>query len=176
MGIFRKLLRQKRIPPLDRAAAPELVGSVPLSAAWTLAKGRVDGIDASARLLFITSGLDLDAAGRSRAWEFRFHLPQVGAILWLSLEADPESEDIDQAAWIITQRSQPETESDSALPSLPLPFRDSSDAVAELAAAGVDFVAGPTDLKLESEVLSDGSACWVVRLRDDERRVPLKSE
>jgi hypothetical protein len=43
--------------------------------------------------------------------------------------------------------------------------------VAELAAQGVDFVAGPTDLKLESRLLPSDVAVWVTYYWDVEMTV-----
>jgi hypothetical protein len=54
---------------------------------------------------------------------------------------------------------------------LPEQFRDSPEVVEELSEGGVDFVAGPTDLKLEGQILSTGQAAWVTYYWNAERTV-----
>jgi hypothetical protein len=60
-----------------------------------------------------------------------------------------------------------------ARPALPENFRDSTEAVTELAAQGVDFVSGPSHMSLEARVLPSGQSIWVTRDWERERSVPL---
>ena len=53
-------------------------------------------------------------------------------------------------------------------PALPEPFIDSPAAVAALAAKGVDFISGPTDLVLSTKRLKNGSVVWAVQDRKRE--------
>ncbi len=52
-------------------------------------------------------------------------------------------------------------------------MRDSPEAVAEFSRRGVDFVAGPSDMKLESRVLASGDARWVTYYSDWELTTEL---
>jgi hypothetical protein len=48
-------------------------------------------------------------------------------------------------------------------------FRDSPAVVAEFAAAGVDFVAGSSDMQLDAKALASGEAVWVTYCWDEQR-------
>jgi hypothetical protein len=145
----------------------------PLTAheAWAIVRPIVAAIDPQARLTFITSGLDISHAGRSFTWEFMFYLPTRRAQALLSLAPADDAEEIDNAPLVLRQRIGPAGASAAGAPVLPLPFRDSPAVVAELAAGGVDFIAGPTDMKLEGRVLATGEAVWLTNYWDDVRAV-----
>ncbi len=111
--------------------------------------------------------------GRSGTWEFIFYLPKLNANAMLSLEPDPDNEDVDNAPRVLTQRINPAAGIDAQRRPLPESFRDSPEVVKEFAAGGVDFVAGPTDMKLEGRVLPSGEAVWVTYYWDEERTTPF---
>jgi hypothetical protein len=77
----------------------------------------------------------------------------------VSLFPDINAADVESAAVHVKRRIQ----SSDGKPFVPLSFefRDSPAVVAELSAAGVDFVAGPTDMKLESGFSVNGKAVWI---------------
>jgi len=139
--------------------------------AWAIVRPVAHELDPRARLTFITSGLDMSREGRSFTWEFLFHLPGGRARALLTLEPNRETGDIDNAPIILVQRLTPASVAglDRATV-LPERFRDSPEVVAEFAAGGVDFVAGPTDMKLEGRVLDTGEAVWVTYYWDGERK------
>jgi hypothetical protein len=136
--------------------------------AWAHVAPGATALDPQARLTFITSGLDMNHEGRSRTWEFIFFLPRRNATVMLSLEPDPDSPDVDTAQSILTQRIRPASAIDGRRPPFPDRFRDSPEVVAEFSADGVDFVAGPTDMKIEGRVLPSGFAVWVTYYWDRE--------
>ncbi|NWF81290.1 MAG: hypothetical protein HXY37_14805 [Chloroflexi bacterium] len=82
-----------------------------------------------------------------------------------------DAEEIDSAPFVLTQRIGPDGAGAEHTPALPLPFRDSPEVVAELATDGVDFIAGPTDMKLEGRVLTTGEAVWQTYYYDETRMV-----
>ncbi|MCS7072713.1 MAG: hypothetical protein NZM00_14505 [Anaerolinea sp.] len=139
--------------------------------AWDIVQPIVAGLDPQARLTFITSGLDISHAGRSFTWEFMVHLPARQAQALLSLAPADDAADVDSAPLVLTQRIGPADAGAEHPPALPLPFRDSPEVVAELAASGVDFIAGPTDMKLEGRILATGEAVWLTSYWDEVRSV-----
>ena len=141
--------------------------------AWAHVAPEATALDPRARLTFITSGLDMNHGGRSRTWEFIFSLPRRNAAVMLSLEPDPESPDVDTAQSILTQRLHPASALDAQRPPFPDRLRDSPEVVAEFSADGVDFAAGPTDMKLEGRVLPSGQAVWVTYYWDREYVTPF---
>jgi hypothetical protein len=142
--------------------------------AWTVVAPVVKDLDPHAELTLITSGLDMNHKGCSRTWEFIFFLPNRNATVMLSLEPDAESSDVDSAQCILTQRVKPASALDAQRPPFPEHFRDSPEVVAEFSANGVDFVAGPTDMKLEGRVLPSGDAVWVSYYWDQEYTTSFK--
>ena len=168
MGLFDRLLNKPTKPSITRRALPGHPGRMTAHQAWALIAPVAEGLDAHAGLILITSGLDIDHKGFSRTWEFIFFLPKRNATLMLSVEPDPEDADIDKAQCILTQRIHTASSVDAKRPVFPCPFRDSPEVVAEFSAKGVDFVAGPNDMKLEGRVLPSGSAVWVTYYWDQE--------
>ncbi len=100
-----------------------------------------------------------------------FHLPAQRAQVLLSLAPAGDAEEIDSAPLVLTQHIGPAGADAERAPALPLPFRDSPAVVAALAAGGVDFIAGPTDMKLEGRVLATGAAVWQTYYYDETRTV-----
>jgi hypothetical protein len=125
-------------------------------------------------LLLITSGTDLQADGRSLTWEFLLDLPSRRARVLLSLAPPEDAADPDRAPLVLTRRETRSAEREKSH-ALPFEFRDSPEVVLELGRAGVDFVAGPTDMNLEGRVLSSGRAAWVTFTREGERTVEFES-
>lgn len=98
-------------------------------------------------------------------------LPAQQAQALFSLAPAEDAEEIDSAPLVLTQRIGPAGAGAEHTPALPLPFRDSPAIVAELAAGSVDFIAGPTDMKLEGRVLATGEAVWQTYYYDETRTV-----
>ncbi len=153
---------------ITQRAVPGLAGSMTVHQAWAVVLPAARALDPHARLTLITSGLDMNDMGCSRTWEFIFFLPKRNATAMLSLEPDPRSEDVDTAPSILTQRINPASVLDATRRPFPDHFRDSPEVVAEFTANGVDFVAGPSDMKLEGRVLPSGDAIWVTYYWDQE--------
>jgi hypothetical protein len=153
----------------------EQPGPLTVHEAWAIVQPIVAGLDPQARLTFITSGLDISHAGRSFTWEFMVYLPAQRAQALLSLVPADDAEDVDSAPLVLTQRIGPAGVGAEHAPALPLPFRDSPEVVAELAAGGVDFIAGPTDMKLEGRVLATGEAVWLTSYWDEVRSVAFST-
>ena len=130
-------------------------------------------LDESAGLTFMTSGLDIDRMGRSRTWEFLFVVPKLRATALVTLGPSDDADDVDRAPIHMTLRLKAASAGELNGAGLPAGFRDSPEVVAELAAQGVDFVTGPTDLKLESRQVPSGEAVWVTYYRDGEITVPF---
>ena len=161
MGFLDRIFGRTPKPDITRRTVPECVGSMTAHGAWTVAYQIAEQHDRQATLTLITSGTDLNGEGRSRTWEFIFILPSCKSTLMISLEPDPQCEDVDYAPCVLTQRFNPITPSDRHKPSLPVPFLDSPEAVAEFTARGVDYEAGPSDMKLEGRALPSGEAMWI---------------
>ncbi len=174
MGFFDRFFNKPTEPSITRRAVPGLAGSMTAHQAWAVIAPVAKALDPGARLTLITSGLDMSHKGCSRTWEFIFFLPKQNARLMLSVEPDPEESDVDQAQSILTQRIHPASSLDAQRPVFPDHFRDSPEVVAEFSANGVDFVAGPTDMKLEGRVLPSGDALWVTYYWDQEYSTPFK--
>jgi hypothetical protein len=167
MGLLDQLFGR---PALAASVTHEAISVAPgpttAHQAWAHARPRAEAFDAKARLVLVTSGTDLRPDGRSSRWEFLFELPSRQATLLASL-APPDDGDPDTAPARLTLRVQP-APGRAPGPALPSRFRDSPDVVAEFAANGVDFVAGPSDMKLEARVLGAGPA-WITWTWDGER-------
>ena len=160
MGLLDRLFNKPIAPSVTKRAVPELSGSMTAHQAWAVVAPLVRGLDRNARLTLITSGLDMNHEGRSRTWEFIFLLPQRNLTVMFSLEPDPQSADVDGSPCILTQRINQASATDATRPAFPDRFRDSPDAVAEFSAQGVDFVSGPSDMKLEGRMLPSNEAVW----------------
>jgi len=153
---------------ITREAVSGRVGSMTAHQVWALVAPVAKALDPNPKLTLITSGLDMNPKGCSRTWEFIFYLPKRSATGMLSLEPDPESLDVDKAQCFLTQRIKPASSREAEKPSFPDRFRDSPEVVAEFSAKGVDFVSGPSDMKLEGRILPSGEATWVTYCWDQE--------
>ena len=173
MGIFDTLRNRPAVPSTERRVVREQPGSMTVHEAWALAYPDLQKLDASSGLTFITSGLDLDHRGRSFTWEFMFVVPRLRAKALVTIAPPDDADDVDRAPMQLTRRLHAATEGDLKAPLLPIAFRDSPDVVTELAANGVDFVAGPSDLKLESRLLPTGAPVWVTYSWDAEVTAPF---
>ena len=174
MGFFDLFFNKPTGPSITRRAVPGLAGSITAHQAWAVIAPVAKALDPRARLTLITSGLDMNHKGCSRIWEFIFFLPKRDATLMLSVEPDPENSDIDKAQCILTQRIHPASSLDAQRPVFPDHFRDSPEVVAEFSANGVDFVAGPSDMKLEGRVLPSGDTVWITYYWDREYSTSFK--
>ncbi len=175
MSFLDRVFRKPGEPSVTKSEVPGLSGSMTAHQAWAVAVPVAKSKDPDARLTLITSGLDMNHLGCSRTWEFIFYLPKRVATMMLSLEPDPQSADVDCAPTILTQRINPASLVDARKPPFPDRFRDSPEVAAEFSADGVDFVAGPTDMKLEGRVLPSGEAVWVTYYWDREYTTSFKS-
>ena len=168
MSFFDRVFRKPAEPSITQRAVPGRSGSMTAHQAWAVVVPVARALDSHATLTLITSGLDMNLMGCSRTWEFIFFLPERNATVMLSLEPDPQSENVDSAQSILTQRIKPASVLDARRPPFPDHFRDSPEVVAGFSAKGVDFVAGPTDMKLEGRMLPSGDAVWVTYYWDQE--------
>jgi len=175
MGLSDTLPKRLAVPSTERRLVREQSGPMTVHESWAIVCADVKKLDESARLTFVTSGLSIDQIGRSRTWEFMFVVPRLRADAPVTLSPADDAEDVDSAPIYMTLRLTAAPESALGHASLPASFRDSPEVVAELAAQGVDFVAGPTDLKLESRLLPSGEAVWVTYYWDAEMTVPFSN-
>jgi hypothetical protein len=170
MSLLDRFRKGPATPSVTRQKIQDRPGPMTALESWVIVKPIAMQLDAGARLTLITSGLDITPQGRSFSWEYLFLLPGMGARALFTLSPPEDADDIDSAPIFLTLRINPASASDlKSSAALPEPFRDSPDVVAELSAAGVDFVAGPTDMKLESRLLPSGDAVWVTYYWDEER-------
>ena len=173
MRFFDRLFKRPTERSITRWAVPGRASSMTAHEAWAVVSPVAQGLDPQARLTLITSGLDMNHAGCSRTWEFIFFLPKRNATVMLSLEPNSQGADVDTAQCILTQRIKPASAADTRKPPFPDHFRDSPEVVAEFSANGVDFVAGPTDMKLEGRMLPSGDAVWVTYYWNQECTTPF---
>ncbi len=168
MNLFTRHPSRNQEKSITRSVVPDCYGSMTSHHAWHIVHPVVKSLDPRARCTLITSGLDMNGEGLSRTWEFIFYLPGRDVVVMLSLEPDHECPNVDRAPCIMTQRRRPADTLDAERLPLPECFRDSPDVVSEFSARGVDFVAGPTDMKLESRMLREGEGVWVTYYWDQE--------
>lgn len=172
MGLLNRMFGRAE-PSIIRTSVPERVGAMTAHEAWGVVAPAVQALDSEARLTMITSGLDMNAEGRSRSWDVLFHLPKQRARVMFSLEPDPAASDVDSAPAVLTRRLQPASDRDAQKPAFPAPFRDSPEVVAEFTDRGADFLAGPGDMKLEGRILPSGEGVWVTYYWDEEFTAPF---
>lgn len=171
MGLLDILRNRPPVPSTERLLAREQPGPMTVHESWAIAYPAIKKLDASTRFTSVTSGLDIDHLGRSLTWEFMFVMPKLRAKALVTLSPADDAADVDNASIQMTRRLTVATESELMHTGLPVSFRDSSEVAAELGAQGVDFVVGPTDMKLESRILPSGEAVWVSYYWDDEHMV-----
>ncbi len=175
MSLFDRFRHQAFQPSMTQYKIRDEPGPLTCRQAWAIVRPVALELDPGSQLTFITSGLDMSAKGRSFTWEFLFLLPRRCIRALFSLEPSRETDDIDNAPIVLTQRLTPASTTDLKRAStLPEPFRDSPEVVEEFSAGGVDFVAGPSDMKLEGRVLATGEPVWVTYYWDGERRTSFK--
>lgn len=172
MGFFDRFRNRPLHPSREAWTVRERPGPLTSHEAWALVRPAAYRLDAAPRLTFITSGLDLHPDGRSFTWEFGFDLPGRRARVLLSVGPPEATEDIDEAPVVLVQRITAAAGAGQG-PALPEQFRDSPEVVAAFEAGGVDFVAGPSDMKLEARVLPSGEPVWVTYYWDEERSLPF---
>ena len=171
MGLLDFFRRSALEPGTTTRPARDEPGPLTACEAWQLVHPVVRELDRDACLTLLTSGLDISPTGRSFTWEFGFQLPRLKGNALLSIEPCAQAGEVDDAPLVLVQRLRAASGPDR--PALPQIFRDSPEAVTELAAAGVDFLAGPTDMKLEARVLPSGESVWLTYYWDQERSVPF---
>ncbi len=168
---LRRFLNRAIEPSITQNHVPRLSGPLTAHQAWFVVIPIAKALDRRAELTLITSGLDIDHEGRSRTWEFNFYLPKRKATVMLSLgpeTKDANDADIDSLPYVLTQRINQASSFDSKRLSFPHQFRDSPEVVAEFSVLGVDFAAGPGDMKLEGRILPSGDSVWVTYYWDQE--------
>lgn len=172
MSILNLFRKRPVVPSTSRQKIRDTPGPMTAHESWAVVKPVAMQLDAGAFLTLVTSGLDISPEGRSFSWEYLFFLPGLRARVLLSMAPSEDADDIDNAPVYLVQRLN--SASDSELKNgavLPGQFRDSPEVVDEFSAGGVDFLAGPSDMKLESRLLASGEAVWVTYYRDEERMV-----
>ncbi len=170
-SLFNRFRNQALQRSIEQYKIRDEPGPLTCHEAWAIVRPIALKLDPESRLTFITSGLDMSANGRSFTWEFLFLLPRRRARDLFSLEPLREAEDVDNAPIVLIQRITPASTTELERSSiLPEHFRDSPEVVADFSAGGVDFVAGPSDMKLEGRVLATGEPAWVTYYWDGERR------
>lgn len=137
---------------------PQTGGPVTAREALALVYPTVVEISKKPVLLHITSGTDISAEGRSGTWEFVVHFPARLAQGVYSLEQrDPEGSD---RGLRMTWRLSPRLDVKGEDVALPLDFTDSPQVVQDLNRAGVDWVAGDSDMTLATKRLPSGEVVW----------------
>lgn len=159
MNFMKRIFRRKLEPIVSERIVRTTPGPLTAIEAFEMALAEAQALDPRTQLILVTSGTDIQANGRSFVWEFLFGLEARKGMVMVSLFPDINAPDVESAAVHVKRRIQG-SDGKSFVP-LPFEFRDSPEVVAELSAAGVDFVAGPTDMKLESGFSADGKAVWI---------------
>jgi hypothetical protein len=161
------------------ATAAEAVAAVqPLAA----------GHDPEARLAMIVSGEDIDLQGRAYHWELFYLLPNEQARAVFEIRPVPEGDEENgylKEAVSSFFRGDRSRLSPGVLeelwrkelqehPPLPVPFRDSPEAVVALEAVGVEFYGGSTYVNLSTRWV-DGKPMWEAMSLGETYRVPFAS-
>lgn len=160
MKLFKRLFKKPLAASTTQNQIRAQPGPLTFLEAWEIARPAALEFDDKPQLILITSGTDIRSNGRSFSWEFLFHLPKRRARLMVSLFPSEKAELPEDAPIVLFQRVTPCSESERFRP-LPETFRDSPEVVAELSAQGVDFISGPTDMKIESRMLPNGQVRWI---------------
>jgi hypothetical protein len=173
---------------------------VPLTAyqAFQVAQPAAMQYDPQARLALVASDEDISSEGDSRHWSFYFDLSHQRAQAIIQVTSDPEAERLGQMRVLLIEQVRPFPEPGSQMavwlqegtvsqefvteqwhahlanrPALPIPFRDSPEAVRALSEQGVDFITGDTSMVLSGEVLPTGEAVWRIVAYDVEYQTPF---
>ena len=65
MGMIDRWFKRTGVPDISRRPVPALAGAITAHKAWAVAAPAVRDLDRQARLILITSGLHMNAEGRS---------------------------------------------------------------------------------------------------------------
>lgn len=169
MSILKRFLTHRFKPSTSRRKIREKPGPMTAHEARSLIWPIVIDLDPGARLIFITSGLDINHKGQSFFWEYLFLLPNMQARSTMSL-SPLEDADIENGPIYLIQHLNPVSDRElKTITLLPERFRDSPEVLAEFSAEAGDFDAGNSDMKMESRVLSTGETVWVTFYRNEER-------
>lgn len=177
---------------------PGRIGPLTAAQAWEIAYPVAAQYDPQARLTLIVSDDDISDQGESHQWSFHFDLPQQRAQAIIRVASDPAVETSDLPPLLCIEQVRPFPEEDSVMatwlaqgsisqeavneqwqrhldnrPALPIPFRDSPEAVRALREQGVDFISGDSDMVLSGKVLPDGQAVWGVMAYGVEYQTPF---
>lgn len=169
---------------------PQMIGMLTAAQAFAPVAQAVAQHDPVAWLLHVI-GLDIDGQGRAESWQFRYCLPALR--LRLRFVVTICSEDLPVALGVnclheqhmpfpapgstldqLRQRNAVSSDELDALwaeqmaaeRALPLPFRDSPDAVHALIAQGVDLITGSTTIALSTTIDAAGRVLWQLHDRD----------
>lgn len=173
MKLFKRLSEKPLAASTTQNQISAQPGPLTALEAWETARPAALELDGKPQLTLITSGTDIRSDGRSFSWEFLFHLPNRRARLMVSLFPSEMAELPEDAPIIMFQRVSPCSENERVMP-LPEAFRDSPEVLAELSVQGVDFISGPTDMKIESRMLPNGQARWICYSWNDEYAVEFE--
>lgn len=144
-------------------------GPLTARAAYEVAVSHAHHPASALRLTGISSESDIDPEGCSKEWWLEFLLPS-GARLVIAVLPSRDW-DVDGATMPLDvlrrEHAAPAIARAGAAPHvLPVPFRDSPEAVRALQAQGVDFGAGPENMQLQSIVDAADGALWLVHYWD----------
>lgn len=150
----------------------EASGPLTVKEAWSIVLDAVLRVAPDYRLILITSGEDINSEGRSRVWEFGLHFP--GHLVQGIFGIEPcDMEESESALCLVTELSVL-SGLDQAEHYLPQEFKDSPQAVTELAQGGADWISGSTSMNLQTRLLSDGSAVWWTSSYDRRFQTPFQ--
>lgn len=188
--IMQAIRRQQIVPGIH--------GPLTAVQAFQIAHPAAVQYDPLAWLVRVVSDEDISEKGESHQWSFRFILPQQRAELRVRVASDRAVDTGDQPPVLCIEQVRPFPEPDSQMavwlaegtisqafvdeqwlvyqadnPALPIPFRDSSEAVHSLCEQGVDFISGDPHMVLQSKVLPDGQAVWAIYAYHVEYHTPF---
>jgi hypothetical protein len=177
---------------------PGIRGPLTAAQAFQIAHPAAVQYDPLARLVLVVSDEDISEEGDSHQWSFRFDLPQQRAQVRVRVASDLAVETRDRPPVLCTEQVRPFPDPDSEMaawlaegavsqtfvneqwlahqadnPALPIPFRDSPEAVRSLREQGVDFIGGDPHMVLRSKVLANGQAVWAIYAYHVEYHTPF---
>jgi hypothetical protein len=184
--------RVQHIQPL-----PQLVGALTAQQAFGPIPHRAAHYDPAARLVRI-SGQDINWHGHAHVWEFWYLLPQQRARACSEVAVCDDDLDVALEVNCLRECLTPFPEPDATIhhlirtgalvpavldelwaqelahqPALPIPFRDSPDAVRDMREQGADVIAGSTSLYLTASVMPSGAAVWQLHVHDVDYHTPF---
>lgn len=181
-----------------RENLPRLYGPVTARQAFEVVLAHVEKVDRDFKFVLVTSGQDINHEGRALLWEFFFDFPRrrASGVFAVRLRSDEEVDDGPMCIETHLRPAYPDTgfmprlkrdrasrgyleqawiKSVEAKRGLPLSFRDSPEAVQELATQGVDWIAGDTSMTLSSKVLATREIVWSTVSWDKEYHTPFEA-